>query len=123
MLKASLRLFFFSITPVGAACSDSSGSRGPSPDSEMQYNCCHDFQKSLWADYDINNLHMDEQTDGYVVAHNVLLNFPNIVHQNKNGTRWSSVRYTQYFTLVVRRPSAKTAAEMESRGWSPSCGF
>ena len=28
---------------------------------------------------------MDEQTDGYTVAHNVLLNSPNIVHQNKNG--------------------------------------
>lgn len=56
------------------------------PASEMQNNYCHDFQQSQWADYSINNLYMDEGTDGYTVAHNVLLNSPNIVHQNKNGS-------------------------------------
>ena len=56
------------------------------PASEMQYNYCHDFMQSPWADYSINNLYMDEGTDGYTVAHNVLVNSPNIVHQNKNGT-------------------------------------
>jgi hypothetical protein len=56
------------------------------PASEMQYNYCHDFQQSQWADYSINNLYMDEGTDGYTVAHNVLVNSPNIVHQNKNGS-------------------------------------
>ena len=55
------------------------------PASEMLNNYCHDFDTSQWADYSINNLYMDEQTDGYTVAHNVLLNSPNIVHQNKNG--------------------------------------
>jgi hypothetical protein len=57
------------------------------PASEMQNNYCHDFQQSPWADYSINNLYMDEGTDGYTVAHNVLLNSPDIVHQNKNGPK------------------------------------
>jgi hypothetical protein len=48
-------------------------------------NYAHDFQTSQWADYSINNLYLDEGTDGYTVAHNVLVNSPNIVHQNKNG--------------------------------------
>ena len=56
------------------------------PASEMLSNYCHDFQTSQWADYSINNLYMDEQTDGYTVEHNVLLNSPDIVHQNKNGS-------------------------------------
>lgn len=55
------------------------------PASEMLNNYCHDFSTSTWADYSINNLYMDEQTDGYTVAHNVLLNSPDIVHQNQNG--------------------------------------
>ncbi len=56
------------------------------PASEMLNNYCHDFSTSQWADYSINNLYMDEQTDGFTVAHNVLVNSPNIVHQNKNGS-------------------------------------
>jgi hypothetical protein len=55
------------------------------PASEMLNNYAHDFQTSQWADYSINNLYLDEGTDGYTVAHNVLVNSPNIVHQNKNG--------------------------------------
>jgi hypothetical protein len=55
------------------------------PASEMLNNYCHDFQQSAWADYSINNLYLDEGTDGYTVAHNVLANSPNIVHQNRNG--------------------------------------
>jgi hypothetical protein len=30
------------------------------PASETQNNYCHDFQPSTWADYGINNLHLDE---------------------------------------------------------------
>jgi hypothetical protein len=56
------------------------------PASEMTYNYAHDFSMSKWADYDINNLYMDEGSDGYTVQHNLLLNSPNIVHQNKNGS-------------------------------------
>ncbi len=55
------------------------------PASEMLNNYAHDFQTSQWADYSINNLYLDEGTDGYMVSHNVLVNSPNIVHQNKNG--------------------------------------
>jgi hypothetical protein len=58
------------------------------PASEMQNNYCHDFQPSPWADYGINNLYMDEGTDGFTVAHNVLVNVKadDQVHQNKNGS-------------------------------------
>ncbi|MBN1611673.1 MAG: right-handed parallel beta-helix repeat-containing protein, partial [Polyangiaceae bacterium] len=56
------------------------------PASEILNNYCHDFQQSQWADYSINNIYLDEGTDGYTVAHNVLLDSPNIVHQNKNGS-------------------------------------
>jgi hypothetical protein len=31
-------------------------------------------------------LKADEGTDGYTVQHDLLLNSPNIVHQNKNGS-------------------------------------
>jgi len=58
------------------------------PASEMQNNHCHDFQPSPWADYGINNLYMDEGTDGFTVAHNVLVNVKadDQVHQNRNGS-------------------------------------
>jgi len=56
------------------------------PASEMTYNYARDFSMSKWADYDINSLYMYEGTDGYTVQHNLLLNSPNIVHQNKNGS-------------------------------------
>ena len=71
------------------------------PASEMLYNYCHDFDTSQWADYSINNLYMDEQTDGYTVAHNVLLNSPNIVHQNKNGS---------HMTIIDNGPNPTDAA-------------
>ncbi|HVY40797.1 MAG TPA: right-handed parallel beta-helix repeat-containing protein [Polyangia bacterium] len=70
------------------------------PASEMLNNYCHDFDTSQWADYSINNLYMDEQTDGYTVAHNVLLSSPNIVHQNKNGS---------HMTIMDNGPSPTNA--------------
>ncbi len=82
------------------------------PASEMQYNYCHDFQQSQWADYSINNLYMDEGTDGYTVAHNVLLNSPNIVHQNKNGS---------HMTITDNGPNPTGAqATMTSAGIEPA---
>ncbi len=82
------------------------------PASEMLNNYCHDFATSAWADYSINNLYMDEQTDGYTVAHNVLLNSPNIVHQNKNGPN---------MILMDNGPNPTGAAEtMSSAGIEPA---
>ncbi len=82
------------------------------PASEMLNNYCHDFDTSEWADYSINNLYMDEQTDGYTVAHNVLLNSPNIVHQNKNGS---------HMTLMDNGPNPTGAqATMASAGIEPA---
>jgi hypothetical protein len=46
--------------------------------SQMEYNYIHDFQKSQWADYGDHGLYLDEQTSGYTVSHNVLVNCPAI---------------------------------------------
>jgi hypothetical protein len=46
--------------------------------SQMEYNYIHDFQKSQWADYGDHGLYLDEQTSGYSVSHNVLVNCPAI---------------------------------------------
>ena len=54
--------------------------------SEMQYNYVHDYSTSKWADYGSNGLYLDEQTSGYTVAHNVMVNCPTNVAQNHTGT-------------------------------------
>lgn len=41
---------------------------------------------SQWADYGCNGLYLDEQTSGYTIAHNVLINCPTNVAQNRAGT-------------------------------------
>jgi len=56
------------------------------PASEMQYNYLHDFQTSQWADYGSNGIYLDEQTSGYTVAHNALVNAPTNIVRNQNGT-------------------------------------
>jgi hypothetical protein len=56
------------------------------PTSSMLYNYIHDYQTSTWADYGDNGLYMDEQTSGYTVEHNLMVNAPTNVVQNKNGT-------------------------------------
>ncbi len=56
------------------------------PASEMQSNYLHDFQTSQWADYGSNGIYLDEQTSGYTVAHNALVNAPTNVVRNQNGT-------------------------------------
>ncbi len=48
------------------------------PASQEEYNYLHDFQKSTWADYDDHGIYMDEQTGGYTVSHNVLVNCPTL---------------------------------------------
>jgi hypothetical protein len=53
---------------------------------EMEYNYIHDYSCSQWADYGCNGLYLDEQTSGYTVAHNVMVNCPTNIAQNKNGT-------------------------------------
>jgi hypothetical protein len=55
------------------------------PASEMLYNYIHDYQTSQWADYADNGLYLDEQTAGYTVKHNVMLNAPTNVAQNQIG--------------------------------------
>jgi hypothetical protein len=51
----------------------------------MEYNYIHDFQKSQWADYGDHGLYLDEQTSGYTVSHNVLVNCP-AISTNHPGT-------------------------------------
>ena len=55
------------------------------PASQMQYNYLHDYQTSQWADYGDNGVYLDEQTSGYTVAHNALVNAPTNVAQNQTG--------------------------------------
>ena len=55
------------------------------PASQMQYNYLHDYQTSQWADYGDNGIYLDEQTSGYTVAHNAMVNAPTNVVQNQTG--------------------------------------
>ena len=48
-------------------------------------NSIHDYQTSQWADYADNGLYLDEQTAGYTVEHNVMLNAPTNVARSQNG--------------------------------------
>jgi len=56
------------------------------PASQMEYNYIHDYQSSVWSDYADNGLYLDEQTSGYTVAHNAMVNAPTNVAQNHTGT-------------------------------------
>jgi len=52
---------------------------------EIQYNYIHDYTCSKWADYGCQGLYLDEQTSGYTVAHNVMVNCPTSIARNQNG--------------------------------------
>jgi hypothetical protein len=54
------------------------------PASQMEYNYLHDFQKSQWADYADHSIYLDEQTSGYTISNNVLVNCP-ALFQNSAG--------------------------------------
>jgi len=55
------------------------------PSSLMQYNYLHDYTTSQWADYGDNGIYLDEQTSGYTIAHNAMINAPTNVAQNQTG--------------------------------------
>ena len=55
------------------------------PNSQMQYNYLHDYQTSQWADYGCQGIYLDEQTSGYTIAHNAMVNAPANVAQNQTG--------------------------------------
>ena len=52
----------------------------------MQYNYLHDYQTSQWADYGSQGIYLDEQTSGFTIAHNAMVNAPASVAQNHDGT-------------------------------------
>ena len=56
------------------------------PTSQIQYNYLHDYNTSQWADYGDNGVYLDEQTSGFTVAHNAMVNAPTNVAQNHTGT-------------------------------------
>ncbi|HYQ04754.1 MAG TPA: right-handed parallel beta-helix repeat-containing protein [Polyangiaceae bacterium] len=56
------------------------------PNSQIQYNYLHDYQTSQWADYGSLGIYLDEQTSGFTIAHNAMVNAPNAVAQNHAGT-------------------------------------
>jgi len=45
----------------------------------------HDYQTSTWADYGSQGIFLDEQTSGYTIAHNAMVNAPANVAQNQTG--------------------------------------
>jgi hypothetical protein len=51
----------------------------------MQYNYLHDYQTSKWSDYGSLGIYLDEQTSGYTIAHNAMVNAPSGVAQNHAG--------------------------------------
>jgi GH141 insertion domain len=55
------------------------------PNSQMQYNYLHDYQTSTWADYGSLGIYLDEQTSGYTISHNAMVNAPSGVAQNQAG--------------------------------------
>jgi hypothetical protein len=56
------------------------------PASQVEYNYIHDYQTSQWADYGDQGIYLDEQTSGYTIAHNAMVNAPTNVAQNNTGT-------------------------------------
>ncbi|HVV52374.1 MAG TPA: right-handed parallel beta-helix repeat-containing protein [Polyangia bacterium] len=56
------------------------------PTSQLEYNYLHDYSTSPWADYGDQGIYLDEQTSGYTVAHNAMVNAPTNVAQNDTGT-------------------------------------
>jgi hypothetical protein len=56
------------------------------PKSQMMSNYMHDFSLPKWADNGIQSIYMDEQTDGFTVQHNVMVNCPTEVHQHATGS-------------------------------------
>ena len=56
------------------------------PASQMEYNYLHDYSTSQWADYGDQGIYLDEQTSGYTIAHNAMVNAPTNVAQNNTGT-------------------------------------
>jgi hypothetical protein len=72
---------------AGAAGISTQSNQGP--DSEIQYNYLHDFGRSTWADYAAQGLSLDEGTDGYTVAHNLMLNTPGVLSAGSTGANVS----------------------------------
>ena len=56
------------------------------PASQMEYNFSHDYQTSQSADHGDQGIYLDEQTSGYTIAHNAMVNAPTNVAQNDTGT-------------------------------------
>ena len=53
------------------------------PNSQMQYNYLHDYQTSTWPDYGSLGIYLDEQTSGYTISHNAMVNAPSGVAMNQ----------------------------------------
>ena len=61
------------------------------PNSEIAYNYIHDFDRKPWFDYGCAGLYLDEQTEGYSVHDNVMVNCPEI-WQNRNPKHGNSLK-------------------------------
>jgi hypothetical protein len=82
--------------------------RNEQPNSQMQYNYLHDDQTTTWADYGSQGIYLDEQTSGYTIAHNAMVNAPANVAQNQTGQN------TITDTPASNPSSGKTMAGVET---------
>ena len=80
----------------------------PPANSQIQYNYLHDYQTSQWADYGSLGIYLDEQTSGFTIAHNAMVNAPSGVAQNHAGTN------TITETPAATPDSVKSVAGIES---------
>ena len=71
------------------------------PASQMEYNYLHDYTTSQWADYGDQGIYLDEQTSGYTIAHNAMVNAPTNVAQNNTGSNTITDNPTSNSSSVI----------------------
>lgn len=56
------------------------------PSSEMKNNYIHDYAQSIWADFQIAGIYLNEGTTGYTVSDNMFVNATSAIFQNHTET-------------------------------------
>jgi len=75
----------------------------------FSFNYIHDYQTSQWADYRDQGIYLDEQTSGYTVAHNAMVNAPTNVAQNNTGTNTITDNPTSNSSSVISMAGIEAA--------------
>ena len=79
------------------------------PASQMEYNYLHDYSTSQWADYGDQGIYLDEQTSGYTIAHNAMVNAPTNVAQNNTGSNTITDNPTSNSSSVISMAGIEAA--------------